>query len=386
MLALMVAAIMILASVAKLGFIADLISKPTMIGYMNGLALTILIGQLPKLLGFKVEADGLIGECVGFVRGLADGAAVPAAAAVGVGGIVVLLVLQRFLPKIPAVLVMVVLAIAAATVLDLAARGVSLVGKLPEGFPPFTLPDVRLDDLPLLLGGAVGIALVSLADTISNASAFAARTGQEIRGNQEMAGVGVANLAAGLFQGFPVSASGSRTAVAERAGARSQLTGVVGAALIVLMLVLVPGLFRNLPEAGPRRRGHHGVTVPGRRARDRTAVAAEPGGFPAVLRGVRRGGPARRAARDRDRRGPVRPQRLPARLVAVPHRARAGPGPGGLPRRPVPPAGPAAAGAGDLPVRRPALLRQRQDLPRRDQATGRPRTRGRSGSWSRRSP
>ncbi|MFD5426196.1 SulP family inorganic anion transporter [Streptomyces sp. NPDC127084] len=248
MLALMAAAIMILASVAKLGFIADLISKPTMIGYMNGLALTILIGQLPKLFGFKVEADNLIGECVGFVQKLADGATVPAAAAVGGGGIVLILVLQRFLPKVPAVLVMVVLAIAAAAVFDLGKHGVGLVGELPEGFPPFTIPDVRLADLPLLVVGALGIALVSLADTISNASAFAARTGQEVRGNQEMAGVGVANLAAGLFQGFPVSTSGSRTAVAERAGARSQLTGVVGAVLIVLMLVLAPGLFRNLPQ------------------------------------------------------------------------------------------------------------------------------------------
>ncbi|KJY18221.1 MULTISPECIES: SulP family inorganic anion transporter [Streptomyces] len=247
-LALMVAALMILASVAKLGFVADLISKPTMIGYMNGLALTILIGQLPKLLGFSVDADGLIGEGAGFVRGLADGAAVPAAAAVGIGGIVVVLVLQRFLPKVPAVLVMVVLAIAAAVALDLGEHGVALVGELPEGLPPFTLPAVRLADLPLLLGGAAGIALVSLADTISNASAFAARTGQEVRGNQEMAGVGAANLAAGLFQGFPVSTSGSRTAVAERAGARTQLTGVVGAALIVLMLVLAPGLFRDLPQ------------------------------------------------------------------------------------------------------------------------------------------
>ncbi|MFC9396945.1 SulP family inorganic anion transporter [Streptomyces sp. NPDC057027] len=247
-LALMVAAVMILASVAKLGFIADLISKPTMIGYMNGLALTILVGQLPKLLGFKVDADDLIGECVGFVRGLADGAVVPAAAAVGIGGIALILVLQRLLPKVPAVLVMVVLAIAAATVFDLGGHGVGLVGELPEGFPPFTIPDVRLADLPPLLGGALGIALVSLADTISNASAFAARTGQEVRGNQEMAAIGVANLSAGLFQGFPVSTSGSRTAVAERAGARSQLTGVVGAVLIVLMLVLAPGLFRNLPQ------------------------------------------------------------------------------------------------------------------------------------------
>ncbi|MFD8635320.1 SulP family inorganic anion transporter [Streptomyces sp. NPDC059533] len=248
MLAIMVAAIMILASVAKLGFIADLISKPTMIGYMNGLALTILIGQLPKLLGFKVDADSLIGEAVGFVEGLAQGEAVPAAAAVGCGGMLLILLLQRFLPKVPAVLVMVVLAIGVTTALDLGEHGVGLVGVLPEGFPPFTVPDIRLSDLAPLLGGALGIALVSLADTISNASAFAARTGQEVRGNQEMAGVGAANLAAGLFQGFPVSTSGSRTAVAERAGAKTQLTGVVGALLIILMLVLAPGLFRNLPQ------------------------------------------------------------------------------------------------------------------------------------------
>jgi high affinity sulfate transporter 1 len=248
MLAIMVAAIMILASVAKLGFIADLISKPTMIGYMNGLALTILIGQLPKLLGFKVEADGLISEVAALVKGLANGEAVAAAAAVGIAGIVLILVLQRWLPKVPAVLIMVVLAILSTSVFSLADHGVSLVGVLPKGFPPLTLPHVGLADLGPLFAGAAGIALVSLADTISTASAFAARTGQEIHGNQEMIGIGAANLAAGLFQGFPVSTSGSRTAVAERAGAKTQLTGVTGAALIILMIVLVPGLFRNLPQ------------------------------------------------------------------------------------------------------------------------------------------
>lgn len=247
-LALMVGAVLVLAAVAKLGFVADLISKPTMIGYMNGLALTILIGQLPKLLGFDVDANGLIGECAGLLEALADGRTVPAAAAVGGGGIVLVLVLQRWLPKVPAVLVMVVAAIAAVTAFGLGGHGVALVGVLPEGFPPFTVPGVRLADLGVLCAGALGIALVSLADTISNASAFAARTGQEVRGNQEMSGIGAANLAAGLFQGFPVSTSGSRTAVAERAGAKTQLTGLVGAGLITLMLVLAPGLFRNLPQ------------------------------------------------------------------------------------------------------------------------------------------
>jgi high affinity sulfate transporter 1 len=248
LLAIMVAAIMIIAAVAKLGFIADLISKPTMIGYLNGLALTILVGQLPKLFGFKVDAEGLISEFIAFIRGLANGEAVAAAAAVGIAGIVLILVLQRWLPKVPAVLIMVVLAIAATTVFSLADHGVSLVGVLPKGFPPLTIPHVRLSDLGPLSAGALGIALVSLADTISTSSAFAARTGQEIDGNGEMIGIGAANLAAGLFQGFPVSTSGSRTAVAERSGAKTQLTGVTGAVLITLMIVLVPGLFRNLPQ------------------------------------------------------------------------------------------------------------------------------------------
>ena len=248
LLAIMVAAIMIVAAVAKLGFIADLISKPTMIGYMNGLALTILVGQLPKLFGFKIDAEGLIGEITGFAKGLAHGEAVAAAAVAGIAGITLILVLQRWLPKVPAVLIMVVLAIAATSVFSLADHGVSLVGVLPKGFPPLTIPHVHLADLGPLFAGALGIAVVSLADTISTASAFAARTGQEVRGNGEMIGIGAANLAAGLFQGFPVSTSGSRTAVAERSGAKTQLTGVTGAALIILMIVLIPGLFRNLPQ------------------------------------------------------------------------------------------------------------------------------------------
>jgi high affinity sulfate transporter 1 len=248
MLAIIVGAIMTVAAMAKLGFIADLISKPTMIGYMNGLALTILVGQLPKLFGFKVEANGFLGELTGFIKGLAHGEAVAAAAVVGIAGIAVILVLQRWLPKVPAVLIMVVLAIASTTVFSLADHGVSLVGVLPKGFPPLTIPNVHVADLWPLFGGALGIVVVSLADTISTASAFAARTGQEIDGNGEMIGIGAANLAAGLFQGFPVSTSGSRTAVAERSGAKTQLTGVTGAAVIIVMIVLVPGLFRNLPN------------------------------------------------------------------------------------------------------------------------------------------
>jgi MFS superfamily sulfate permease-like transporter len=214
---------------------------------MNGLALTILIGQLPKLFGFSTDANGLIDEARAFVHGLSSGDAVGAAAAIGLVSLTLILALGRWLPRVPGVLVAVVAAIAASSVFGLAAHGVSLVGSLPKGFPPLSVPS-PISDLPLLVAGAFGIALVALTDTISTASAFAARTGQEVDGNGEMIGIGVANVAAGLFQGFPVSTSGSRTAVAEQAGAKTQITGVVGAAVIVLMLVLVPGLLKNLPN------------------------------------------------------------------------------------------------------------------------------------------
>ena len=131
----------VLAGVAKLGFVADLLSKPTQIGYMNGLALTILVGQLPKLFGFSVDADGLIPEAAGFAKGLANGETVAAALAIGLLGLVLILLLQRLVPKLPAVLVAVVVSILAANAFDLADRGVSLVGPLPQGFPPLTLPE-----------------------------------------------------------------------------------------------------------------------------------------------------------------------------------------------------------------------------------------------------
>src|SRR5947207_3413872 len=167
MLGLLVGGIMVLAGAARLGFIADLISKPTIVGYLNGLALTILVGQLPKLFGFSVKGDGFRAEITGFVQGVADGKTVSAALAIGLFGLVLIVMLQRWLPKLPGVLVAVVLSIIGAGVFDLASHGVSLVGVLPKGFPPFTFPDIGSSDLALLFAGALGIALVSLTDTIS---------------------------------------------------------------------------------------------------------------------------------------------------------------------------------------------------------------------------
>ncbi len=248
MLALLVGAFAIVLGLAKLGFIADLLSKPTQIGYMNGLALTILVGQLPKLFGFSVDSDDFIGDVTGFVKGVVNGETVTAALAIGLFSLVLIFLCTRFLPKVPGVLLAVVASIVVATAIDAAARGVSLVGVLPEGFPPLTWPGVAFSDLGLLVAGALGITLVSLTDTISTASAFAARSGDTIDANQEMVGIGAANVAAGFFQGFPVSTSGSRTAVAEQTGSKSQVTGLVGAGAITLLLVFAPGLLQNLPN------------------------------------------------------------------------------------------------------------------------------------------
>ena len=248
MLSLMTGAIMVAAGLWKAGFIADLLSKPTMLGYMNGLALTIIVGQLDKLLGFSVESDGFRGDVVGFVQGVFAGEIVPAAAAIGIVSLLLIIACKRFIPKIPGVLVAVVFAIVVSTALGLAEDGVKVVGVLPQGFPLPTWPAVGLGDLTVLFAGALSIALVALTDTISTASSFAARRGETIDGDKEMIGIGASNIAAGLFQGFPVSTSGSRTAVADQAGAKSQLTGLVGAAVITLMLVAIPGLMQALPQ------------------------------------------------------------------------------------------------------------------------------------------
>ena len=248
MLALLVGAFAIILGLAKLGFIADLLSKPTQIGYMIGLALNILVVQLPKLFGFSVDSDDFLGDVSGFVKGVANGETVPAALAIGLFALALIFVCTRFLPKVPGVLVAVVASIVVATAFDAAAHDVSVVGVLPEGFPPLTWPGVALSDLGLLVAGALGITLVSLTDTISTASAFAARSGDTIDANQEMVGIGAANVAAGFFQGFPVSTSGSRTAVAEQTGSKSQVTGLVGAGAITLLLVFANGLLKNLPN------------------------------------------------------------------------------------------------------------------------------------------
>jgi high affinity sulfate transporter 1 len=246
MLALMVGIICVGAGVAKLGFVADLLSKPVRVGYLSGLAITIFIGQLPKLFGFSIDADSFLDEIITFLTSLE----MTNAWALGVGLLCLLIILglRRWKPRLPGILIAVVVAIAISALLNLSGRGVSIIGVLPQGFPAPSIPIVKLSDLPLLAAAALGMSLVTVGDTISTSAGFAARRDLDINSNQELVGIGSANLLAGLFQGFPVSISSSRTAVAEQSGAKTQFTGIVAAALVLTMLLFLPGLVQHMPQ------------------------------------------------------------------------------------------------------------------------------------------
>ena len=247
MLAVIVAIIEIGLGIGRLGFVADLLSSEVQVGYMNGLALIIIVGQLPKLFGFSTDAEGFGPELKAFVLGL-DGT-VGAALVVGLGVLAILLVLSRFTKVVPAVLVGIVAATVVSAIFDLHAHGVATVGTLPRGVPAPSVPWTKLADVGPLMVAAVGITLVSLADTIATSSSFGARRGEEVDPNQEMIGIGAANLAAGLLQGFAVSTSGSRTAVVEQAGAKSQLASLVGAGIVVALLLFFNSLLADLPQS-----------------------------------------------------------------------------------------------------------------------------------------
>jgi len=246
-LAVLTGLLVMVAGMARLGFVTELLSRPVQLGYLCGIAVTILVGQLPRLCGFSIEGRGLLTETRDFVQGVADGRVNRAALAVGLTGIVVILVLKRFWRAVPAVAVAVVVGIAAVAAFDLDQEGVKVIGVLPEGLPTFAFPAVDLADLGALFSGALGIALVAVADTTVLSQSLAAQRGETVDPNQELRALGAANLAAGLFQGFAISSSASRTPVAVSAGARSQLTPLVGAVSIALLLLFAPGLLRDLP-------------------------------------------------------------------------------------------------------------------------------------------
>jgi high affinity sulfate transporter 1 len=235
------------AGAAQLGFVTELLSKPIRYGYMNGIAIAVILSQLPKLLGFALDSAGALDQGAALLRGIWAGRTNLVAAALGTAALLLILWLKRW-PRVPALLLAIAAATAAVTLFDLDRRfGVAVLGPVPEGLPALAWPWIMSEDwLPVLSGGIV-VALVSFADTSVLSRTLAQRSGQPVDANQEMVALGAANLAAGLFQGFPVSSSTSRTPVAEAAGAKSQLTGVVGALAVAALLLAAPALLRSLP-------------------------------------------------------------------------------------------------------------------------------------------
>jgi len=248
MMAVVSGVVCIAVGLARLGFITELLSKPIRYGYMNGIALTVLLSQIPKLFGFSVKANGPLRQAWGIIAKILAGNTNVTALAIGAGTLALILILKRW-PRMPAILIGVVSATLVVAAFDLARRaGVSVLGPLPKGLPSPSIPFVGLNDMVPILTGGLAVALVSFADTSVLSRTYAARLKTTVDPNQEMVGLGVANLAAAFFQGFPVSSSSSRTPVAEAAGSKTQLTGVVGAIAIALLLLLAPQLLQNLPN------------------------------------------------------------------------------------------------------------------------------------------
>jgi len=248
MMAVVSGLVCILAGLLRLGFITELLSTPIRYGYMNGIALAVLTSQLPKLFGISIDGDGAIRAVWQLGQAILDGAANWYSFAVGGGSLALILLLKRF-ERLPGILIVVILATLAVSFFDLSSHGVKVLGELPQGLPVFTLPWLSGVDIATVVLGGCAVAMVSFADTSVLSRTYAARTQTRVDPNQEMIGLGAANLAAGLFQGFPVSSSSSRTPVAEAAGSKSQLTGVVGALAVAALLLLAPSLMRYLPNS-----------------------------------------------------------------------------------------------------------------------------------------
>ena len=249
MMAVVSGLVCVLIGVLRLGFVTELLSKPIRYGYMNGIALTVLISQLPKLFGFSINDAGPLRDLARITEGVLGGKANWTSFAVGAGALAAILLLKPY-KRIPGLLLAVVAATIVVGVLNLdVTAGVKVLGPLPQGLPSFALPIVNFAHLNDVIIGGCAVAMVAFADTSVLSRTYAAKMRTTVDPNQEMIGLGAANLAAGLFQGFPISSSSSRTPVAEAAGSKTQLTGVVGAVAVALLLMFAPNLLKDLPSS-----------------------------------------------------------------------------------------------------------------------------------------
>ena len=245
--ALLVGAICFVAGLVRIGFLADLLSRPVLVGYMTGVAVIMIGSQLGKVTGVSVEGDEFVDQVRSFIKGL-DGVHWPTIA-LSVAVLVVLLALARVVPRLPGPLIAILLATAAVAVFSLDRSGIRVIGEIPSGLPTPGLPGIGLAELSTLVIPAAGIAIVAFSDNVLTARTFAARHGQRVDANAELRALGVCNVGTGLLHGFPVSSSGSRTALGDALGSRTQLYSVVTLAFVLLVMVAGRGVLANFPMA-----------------------------------------------------------------------------------------------------------------------------------------
>ena len=237
----------VLAGLFRLGFVAQFLSRPVMEGFVFGLAIFVTVSQLPKLFGIKKGTGDTLAQFAHLIGHLADASA--ATLAVGAGALALLFVVERQSPKTPGGLLVLVLGILVSSVFSLSAHGVDIVGHVPSGLPTPGVPSVRNADITPLLAAAGGMLLVIFSESLGAASNFATKYGYEIDPNQELIALGIANAGSGLVGGLAAGGSLSQSAVNEGAGARSELSPLIAAVLIVVTVLVLTPLFKNLPEA-----------------------------------------------------------------------------------------------------------------------------------------
>lgn len=247
LLALIIGIICIIGYIARLGFLADLLSKPILIGYMAGVAVIMITGQLGKIGGIKIEANTVFGEVSEFFRKLDQIHQPTMILAVVV--LAFLFIIQRLFPSAPSPLLAVLLATAGVALFHLDQQGVAVVGEIPSGLPHLTLPKLSMEELLPLATSAIGIAIIGYSDNVLTARAFASRNHYKIDANQELLALGSSNLANGLMQGFPISSSGSRTAIADSLGSKSQVFSLVALIVVILVLLFLRPLLAVFPKA-----------------------------------------------------------------------------------------------------------------------------------------
>ena len=248
LLALLVGSVCCVAAFARLGFLADLLSKPILVGYMAGVAVIMIVGQLGKISGMSLKAESLFGQIGEFSGHLSE--IHPPTLILAAAVLIFLLVVQRRFPNAPGPLLAVLLATSAVYLFQLNERGIAVIGEIPAGLPSLKVPrGFSSQQLVYLLSSAIGIALVGYSDNVLTARAFGAKNNYRIDGNQELLALGAVNIGNGIMQGFPVSSSGSRTAIGDSLGSRSQLFSLVAFLIVILVLLFLRPLLSLFPKA-----------------------------------------------------------------------------------------------------------------------------------------